>query len=133
MQKIVIGCVWLLFALAGCGSSGFTVYVASEPATNVGRPFYMLVRAVEQKSYLSEDYQEVVGKTFSEGDKSVLKAAMVVPGRPLELDVPREETLPVAVYFFFTRPGERWKTLVPQPLPSSLEFELGQHEIKSQN
>lgn len=134
MRKSVIYCTWLAFMLTfvGCGSSALTIYVESEPTVNSGRPFYMLVRAVEQKDYVSEDYQTVAGRVFATADKNMLKTEVVLPGREMEVSVAREETLPVAIYFLFTTPGERWKVLLEQPLPDSVEFTLDAHQIKGQ-
>ena len=60
----------------------------------------------------------------------MLRSEVVYPGRTLELTVKKPEAVPIAVYFLFAHPGDRWKLSQPQPLPSSLSVELDKNQIK---
>jgi hypothetical protein len=121
----------VLLALAGCSSNKLKIEVNSTIETNEGRPFYAVVRQVEQATYVTDGYDIVAAKVFvNPPDPSVLRSEVVYPGKTLELTVPKSETAPIAVYFLFSRPGERWKMSRVQPLPSSLTIELDKNQIK---
>ncbi|MEZ0227889.1 MAG: hypothetical protein ACAI25_04640 [Planctomycetota bacterium] len=123
----------LLLALAGCSSNKLTIEVSSTPETNEGRPFYAVVRQVEQATYVTDGYDIIAAKVFKNPpDPSVLRSEVIYPGRTLELVVQKPETVPIAVYFLFSHPGERWKMSRVQPLPSSLSIELDKNQIKGE-
>ncbi len=112
----------LLFA--GCGGgSQVKLVVRAEKEANARRPFYVLVRNVDDKTYLEESYQVVAGKVMAR-DASVLEAVMVFPGTPRTIEVDKPEKGSLGVYFLLTRPGGQWKTLVEQPVPGKLEFSV---------
>lgn len=119
--------------LVGCGSSQIGIYVESTETTNSKRPFYLVIRAVDQKDYVSESYQEVADKVFHDPAKTVLKTEVIYPGRTAAVTLDMPEQLPLGIYFLFTEPGTLWKSFIPQPLPSSIEFQLEGNGIKSQN
>lgn len=117
--------------LIGCSSSPkMTVAVKTNADTNKGKPFYAVVRSVEQGTYVTDSYEAIAAKVFANPpDPSVLRAEIIYPGSKNEIAVPKTEALPLGVYFLFTSPGERWKVLKPQPLPSTLEIELGANSV----
>jgi hypothetical protein len=109
---------------AGCGGgSQVKVVVRAAKEANGRRPFYVLVRSVDDKTYLEESYQAVAGKVMAR-DASVLEAVMVFPGTPKTIEVDKPEKGSLGVYFLLTRPGGQWKTLVASPVPGKLEFSV---------
>jgi hypothetical protein len=118
-------------ALAGCGGGAEQVKVTVSPSAtaNGKRPFYVLVRAVDERTYLEEPYQAVAGKVMTRDD-SVLDATMVFPGASKTISVEKPEKGSVAVYFLLTRPEGPWKRLVARPLPEALEFRVEGSRVK---
>lgn len=131
----LFGCIVslaVLLSLAGCGSTGTSVVVTSQEVTNGGRPFYAVVRSVEQATHLTDTYESIAAKVFANpADPSVLAAQVIYPGVEATVEVQPSETLPLGVYFLFTEPGERWKVLQPKPLPSSMQIDLGVSDVVS--
>jgi hypothetical protein len=123
---------------AGCGgkqkskpadSAPETVIVVlSGHKTNDARPFYVLVRNVDLKTYLAEPYAAVAAKVITP-DESVLAAEVIFPGRRTELRLRLTEDATPSVYFLFTEPGSPWKTRIEQPVPGKIELALGDDRI----
>jgi len=115
---------------AGCSSTRVSVKVESKPEANGGAPFYMVVRAVEQASFVTESYESVAAKMLaSPADPTVLKAEVVYPGDAKEVVVEKPKDQGLGVYFLFTKPGERWKTARNAPLPDDISVVLGSNQI----
>ena len=120
-----------VLVLAGCSTtttSQVTINVQSSAATNQRRPMYVVVRSVTQQTYLAEAYATVAGKVVTP-DASVLDAEVVYPGVPQQIKVAKPTKDGVAVYFLFTDPGRKWKTLLAQPASSSVDIRLGDNQI----
>lgn len=115
--------------VTGCASSQLSIVVQSSKDTNEQRPFYVLVRSVDQPTYVAEAYQSVARRVMAPDD-SVLKAEVIYPGMKKQIDVPRQEKTPVAVYFLLTSPSGEWKTLIEQPLPGTVQLQLGASRIE---
>lgn len=115
--------------VTGCASSQLSIVVQSSKDTNDQRPFYVLVRSIDQPTYVAEAYQSVARRVMKPDD-SVLKAEVIYPGIKTQLDVPRQEKTPVAVYFLLTDPTGEWKTLIEQPLPGTVQILLGPSRIE---
>ncbi len=121
-----------LAVAAGCSSTKTTIEVESTQETNGGRPFYVVVRAIDQAVFVTDGYDVVAQKVFQQPpDKSVLRSEVVYPGKTLEFKVDKPEVTPLAVYFLFNSPGDKWKTSYSQPVPSSVGIELDGNQIKS--
>jgi hypothetical protein len=119
-----------LLVLGGCATS-VRLEVQSSEKTNGGRPLYMMVRTVDSRALLSEDYASASALVFTyPPDKSVQKVQTVLPGKPLVLNLPRPEEAELAVYFFFTQPGDKWRVPLNQPIPSDVMVELGASNVK---
>lgn len=116
--------------LGGCSSTKMKVEVTSTSDTNGGRPFYAVFRSVDPGTYVTDSYEAIAGKVFAP-DPTVLRTEVVYPGVKGEIAVPKSEALPVGIYFLFTTPGEKWKILRQQPLPSSIQVELGKNDVSS--
>ena len=123
---------WALLPLllSGCATT-VRIEVQSSDKTNGGRPLYMMVRTVDSRALLSEDYAAASALVFTHPpDKSVQKVQTVLPGKPLVLNLPRPEETELALYFFFTQPGDKWRVPLNQPLPSDVMVELGGSNVK---
>lgn len=120
-----------LLALAtGCATT-LHVKVDSTPDTNHGRPIYMMVRTVDGQALVSEDYGEAAARVFAyPKDPSVQKVQVVLPGQSVDFSIPRSEEGALAIYFFFTHPGNKWRIPLQSPLPSDLIVDLGENNIK---
>jgi hypothetical protein len=118
--------------ISGCSSDKLTVDVTSTPETNGGKPFYAVVRACDQATFVTDNYETIAQKVFANPpDPSFLRSEVVFPGVEAKIVVKKPDAIPVAVYFLFTQPSDKWKTTRPQPLSSSLSLELDRNEIKS--
>jgi len=120
----------LCLVATGCHHDVLYLTVRSPNDLNQGRPMRMLVRAIEQQDYVNESYQTVADKVVFKDD-SVLHSAVVYPNVPLAAEIKWPSSKGIGVYFFFTNPGPRWKTLLENPLPHSCDIVLGQDNIKT--
>jgi hypothetical protein len=123
----------LLLALALCAGCASTVRIqVNAPAeTNKGQVLYMMVRATEDETLIAEDYETAASRVFTTPqDPSVQKVQAILPGRTINLSVPRPTKERLALYFFFTQPGKHWKVPFDPPVPSEVTVDLGTHEIK---
>ena len=132
-------CVLILFIgmslVTGCSSAPITISIESEPDANEQRPFYVVVRSIDKVTYLVEDYQTVTTKVFqTPPDPSILVSEPIHPGEDKDIVLEEEKTkTPLALYFLFTNPGDRWKTFLPAPVEADVCIELGKNQIKSQD
>lgn len=123
--------VFAVLALSACQSS-LRVGVQSTVNMNDGKPLYLVVRSVSGNSFLSEDYDAVAQKVFSfPRDESILYRESIFPGNATEFTIDRPEEGDIAIYVFYTKPGENWRVALRKPLPSDVLIELGTNNIKS--
>jgi len=112
---------------AGCqsGPAPLTIAVQSAAGANQGRSLYMIVRTVDEGTFLSDSYQDVATRVTSP-DGSVVSTSVILPGSSVSVPVTRQDKSPLGVYFFFTTPtnNSSWKTLIVQPLPDKVEIQL---------
>lgn len=133
------GIGWLLAALlmavaalpcAGCSNRRppppqMWLYVESDPGVNEGQVFYLAVRALSDKQFLTDSYQTVAGLLFADPpDKTVIGSFAVVPGTSQEFPLIQPEETPAAFYFLFTNPGDQWKKLLDQPIASAYNIRI---------
>ena len=120
----------LLVGLSGC-TSIMRVRIETDPQTNSGAPFTVVVQRADPNALPSNDYREISESVFkATPQSSVVQQAVVLPGQStfLEITAPDEELL--VVYFLFTDPGPRWYFPFQQPLPGEVVIELKGHEIE---
>jgi len=126
----------LAFTASGCslfGCDRIEVEVESTAITNDGLPFYMVVRTADEKTFLTESYQTVADKVFaSPAEPSIITSEVIFPGseKSVEFKRPEDENAELAIYFFFSKPGDRWKAMVSKPLPGCIAIQLEGSEIK---
>ena len=119
-----------LVGLSGC-TSIMRVRIETDPQTNSGAPFTVVVQRADPNALPSNDYREISESVFkATPQSSVVEQAVVLPGQStfLEITAPEDELL--VVYFLFTDPGPRWYFPFQQPLPGEVVIELKGHEIK---
>ncbi|MCE5335604.1 MAG: hypothetical protein LLG06_13555 [Desulfobacteraceae bacterium] len=126
--------IFLLLSVVVCsvGCSGkrppppqMKLYVETDQSINNGQLFYLLLRAVTDKQFLTESYQTVAGVVFADPpDKTVIGSHVILPGLYQEFKVIQPEEGPVAFYFFFTEPGDQWKKLIEQPLAKAYNVKI---------
>lgn len=134
ITSLLVSLLVPLLGLAGTGCHHDTLYmtVRSPRDLNAGRPMRMLVRAVDPQQYIDESYQNVADKVVFKDD-TVLHSAVVYPHVPLKAVIKWPSSKVIAVYFFFTAPGARWKTILEMPLPHSADIVLRQNNIGTVN
>ena len=106
------------------------LYVESDKAINDGQLFYLVVRNVTDKQFLSESYQTVAGTVFADPpDKTVIGSHVVLPGLSQKFQVIQPEESPVGFYFMLTNPGDQWKKIVDQPLAKEYNIKINKTDI----
>src|SRR5262245_29043851 len=110
--------------VAGCHLDTWCLTVRPPDDLNAGRPVRTLARALDQQQYVKETYQAAADKVVMKDD-SVLESAVIYPNVPTTVRVKKPSSKSVGVYFFFTQPGPRWKTLLEIPVPHTTEIKLG--------
>jgi hypothetical protein len=131
----VLAAIVALAVAWGCGTSATvkrTVILKPVSNANYGRPFYVLIRSVTEKEFLTDNYDKVAKMVYPNSeDPSVLKVALVWPDleRKIEVDVPKDK--PVGIYCIFTSPGNPWKMLLAPPLKSKLKAVLKRRTVSS--
>lgn len=131
----VILSIALAVSCAACSSRRppppqMELHVESDKATNDGQLFYLVVRGVTDKQFISESYQTVASTVFADPpDKTVIGSHVVLPGLTQKFQVIQPEETPVAFYFMLTNPGEQWKKIVDQPLAKTYEIKISKTEI----
>jgi hypothetical protein len=124
--------VFAAFAVfaTGCASST-RIYVRSTDTTNDGNTLYMMVRGVDGRGVATETYQEAAAKLFADpSDPAVVATQPIFPGNQATVTLEDPEAKDVAIYFFFTQPGQSWRVPLRKPLPAEIYIELGQHQIE---
>jgi hypothetical protein len=118
--------VLLLAGAAGCAHGRRTLTLDPSPQANGGRPFYILVRAVNEKAFFGESYQTVAQSLFPQtNDPSVRLVRLLWPGRQETARVTIADSDSFAVYAFFTQPGDPWRLLLSPPLRKDYALVLG--------
>jgi hypothetical protein len=138
MQVLVSGLfvAGLIAGVSGCGKKQISppkikFTIKSQDDTNAGRPFYIAIRNVNANQFLTDTYQGVAEKIFSDPPSpSVLAAQAVVPGEKLKIKVLKPDQNDVGIYCFFTDPSDPWKILLQQPLADKYKILLDVNKIK---
>lgn len=141
-MKGIVAALALLLCLPGCFISklfgknadapqDMTFRVACPPAANEGRPFYLLLRTVDTKSWLSDTYDDLAAKVMTP-DATVLQAVVLFPGGvnpAVHVSVPAKTS--VAASFLFTAPTGSWQTRLDSPLPETVDIVLQNSAIQT--
>ncbi len=94
--------------------------ITSDIETNRGQPFYLVVRAINDKQFLTDNYQGIAGLVFADPpDPSVLTARAILPGKQQQITMDKPTQASVGLYFLFSDRIDQWKRMLSQPLSES--------------
>ena len=118
--------------LSACGSTPKPVssllramYIRPEGQLNEGRPLYVVVRTVDEQTFLTDTYGKISEMVTARPlDESVLKVILLWPGKKNEILVEVAPDKSVGVYGLFTQPGNQWKLFLQSPVPSNSRLRL---------
>jgi len=119
----------------GCISSGvvtpkITFLIESTPDTNDKQPFYIVIRSVNEKNFLTKNYQSIANMVFSNTpNPDVLTSQVILPGEAKKIELEKPSRDNIAFYCLFSKPGDKWKAMVNQPLDSEYVIELRGSDI----
>ncbi len=129
----------LLFATmllgVGCGSKASTTRTLTlnlaRTGVNDGRTFYVIARATDQASFMSDSYEKIADLVKGKSS-DILGMQLIWPkqNQVLKFKVPTDQA--VAVYCLFTTPNSDWKILLNPPLKNRyvLNLEGGNVELQ---
>lgn len=131
----------LLILLSGCWFNSeekkpevvkTTLQIRTDENTNLGTPFYAVIKSIDYSQFLLDDYQKIATEAMTgKDDPAKLNAVCFIPGETKMIEVENKDNKPVAVYFIFTHPGEEWKYLTDESEGRNVKILLGESEIKS--
>lgn len=99
--------------------------IKAEQSCNDGHPVYLLVRKVNQNTFLFEEYDEIAGMVYAEPqDESVLILKIFLPGQEEEIAIVKPEDTDIGIYVLYSKPGENWKMRLNQPLEPEYALKL---------
>jgi hypothetical protein len=118
-----VGIIISMACLVGCASDGIepppplNLYVSASKELNDGHMVYMLIRNVNEKQFISENYEAVVSKVFPlTEDATLLSYKPIYPGESVKFSIEKPLKGTIGLYFMFTTPGGYWKNLLQMPL-----------------
>ena len=115
-------------SLSGCGGkpllqSRVTFSITPDPGINNGQPLYVLIRKVNKKNFLIQDYDEIADLVYADPpDESLLGWQAILPGKKEEIKIETPNESDIGIYALFTRPDENWKLMIQRPLGSKYDI-----------
>lgn len=135
-----LAAILLLGSAVGCGwrkppkPEMITFHFKPDDTTNDGQPVYVVIRTVNKKQFLIEDYDEIANAVYADPpDKNLLAWHTLLPGKKEKIQVEKPEDAAIGVYALFTKPGENWKVMLKTPLESKYKLMLNQNVLRSKN
>lgn len=115
------------------GSNLTTIKIQSTKTTNYGAPFYILVKATDFPTFLTDDYEKIVSLVINpDNEQECFATICIVPGINQKLKVSTPDDKSIAIYCLFTNPGEAWKHIFElEEKNQTIKLLLGEHEIIS--
>jgi hypothetical protein len=94
--------------------------VQSDPKTNAGLPFYLVIRSISDKQFLTDTYQAMAALVCADPpDATVLLAKAILPGKEQEISVDKPTRGSLGLYFLFSESSGQWKRMLSQPLSNN--------------
>lgn len=131
LQVGLLGALAVMF-LSGCAGKKpapppqMLLNIQCDPAANSGQVFYLVVRSVTDRQFLSDTYQSVVSLVFAEPpDPAMLGSHAIIPGRKQAIKMVQPTQNALGFYFLFTEPGDQWKRMLSQPVASTYNIRIG--------
>jgi hypothetical protein len=129
----------LLIMVSICGCAGnmpllqkkITFCIKPDKSANNAQPLYIVIRDVNKKNFLIEDYDEIDDLLYADPpDESLLTWHVVLPGRKEEITVEVSRKSDVGIYGMFTQPEKNWKIMFERPLESEYEIIIQDNNLK---
>ncbi len=110
-SEAMIACVPVVKYLADSNIS--TIKIKSSKSTNEGTPFYVLIKATNFPTFLTDDYPNIAELIVNPPeDQTCFATCCIVPGQQQTVKIETPEDKSIAVYFLFTSPGDVWKQII---------------------
>jgi hypothetical protein len=132
----ILAVLLLMGSFHGCGSKAVpkeqvTFYITPDESVNDQRPVYLVIRKVNKKNFLTENYDDIADIVYAEPpDESLLGWHILMPGQNEKILVTKPDTLSIGVYVLFTHPGEKWKMLLEKPLESEYKITIKKNALE---
>ena len=121
----------LMLLAGGCASDGpappapVTLYVDPDARSNDGKLFYMVIRNVNDKQFIDDNYDAVAMKAFpSVEDPALLAVHPIFPGEKKSVTITGPVKGTIAIYMMLTNPGSYWRSKLELPLDDGYTIEL---------
>lgn len=121
----------------GCGGAKavpkeqVTFFIVPDGSINDQRPVYIVIRKVNKKNFLTENYDDIADMVYAEPpDESLLTWRILMPGQNEKILVTKPDTLSIGVYVLFTQAGEKWKMLLEKPLESEYKINIKKNALE---
>lgn len=93
-----------------CRGNLTTIKIVSSRCTNQGAPFYVLIKATDFPTYVTDDYEKITHTVIHGKQETPCFVVMcVLPGKELIIDLETPDVRTLGLYFLFTNPGKEWK------------------------
>ncbi len=132
----ILAVLLLMGSFYGCGPKAVpkeqvTFYITPDESVNDQRPVYLVIRKVNKKNFLTENYDDIADIVYAEPpDESLLGWHILMPGQNEKILVTKPDTLSIGVYILFTQPGEKWKMLLEKPLESEYKITIKKNALE---
>ncbi|MCJ7618492.1 MAG: hypothetical protein MUO43_18370 [Desulfobacterales bacterium] len=127
----------IMLSIFGCAGNKpllqqkITFWIKPDKSVNNAQPLYIVIRDVNKKSFLIEDYDEIADLVYTDSpDESLLTWHLVIPGRKEEITVEVPGKSDLGFYAMFTQPEENWKIMFERPLESEYEIIIQDNSLK---
>lgn len=132
----ILAVLLLMGSFHGCGPKAVpkeqvTFSITPDESVNDQRPVYLVIRKVNKKNFLTENYDDIADIVYAEPpDESLLGWHILMPGQNEKILVTKPDTLSIGVYILFTQPGEKWKMLLEKPLESEYKITIKKNALE---
>ncbi len=127
----------IMASICGCGGNKFlhqkkvTFCIKPDKSANNAQPLYIVIRDVDKKSFLIEDYDEIADLVYTDSpDEGLLTWHVVLPGKKEEITVEVPGKSDLGIYGMFTQPEENWKIMFERPLEPEYEIIIQDNSLK---
>jgi hypothetical protein len=99
--------------------------VSSDVQANNDGLFYFVVRRSNEKQFMSDVYQDIAGKVFTDlQDTDNLGVFSIAPGFNQECLITQPSQGSVSLYFLLTQPNTQWKKLISMPFQEIYDVKI---------
>jgi hypothetical protein len=124
--------IFLFFVLSACSTvptplapPDIIFNVSSDIQANNGGLFYFVVRRSNEKQFMSDVYQDIASKVFTDlKDTDNLGVFSIAPGFNQECLITQPSQGSVSLYFLLTQPNTQWKKLISMPFQEIYDVKI---------